>query len=134
MALPASNRRLYKEIPSGQARPTWSFIAGVLSSSIHEGAYHAACYRTACCDSSPELAPRVPAGRFLPVQLRPDGASHRGPPQSDRWRDLRPPLHPGGDALDLLASNTQRCPSCRAAVARLSATRVAQGLAPCSPL
>ena len=65
--------------------------------------------RTAC-GTSTEPASRVPAGRRLPVQLRADGPRHRRPHQPDMCRDLRPHLHPGGDALYLLESNTQRRP------------------------
>src|SRR6266704_329675 len=105
-----SNRWLYKERCSRQERPTWSVIEGALSSSIDEGASHAACYRTYCCGTSTEPASRVPPGGVLPVQRRTDGARHRRPHQPDMCCDLRPSLHPDGDALYLLKSNTQRRP------------------------
>src|ERR1044071_9913978 len=71
-----SNRWLYKEIYSRQGRPTSSLIEGALSSSIDQGAYHDACYRTYCCGTSTAPASRVPPGGSLPVQCRTDGQGH----------------------------------------------------------
>jgi hypothetical protein len=61
------NRWLYKEIHSRQDRPTSSLLEGVLSSSIDQGAYHVAFYRTYCFGISTEPAPRVSLGglRFV---------------------------------------------------------------------
>jgi WD40 repeat protein len=81
-----SNRWLYKEIYSRQGRPTSSLIEGALSSSIDQGAYHDACYRTYCCGTSTEPTARVPPGGALPVQCRADG---QGPCRSHMPRMCR---------------------------------------------
>src|SRR4029453_5645528 len=65
-----------KDIHSRQDRPTSSLIEGAFSSSIDQGAYHVAFYRTYCRGTSTEPAPRVPPGGLLPVQHRTDGQGH----------------------------------------------------------